>query len=187
MCKFTLALIAALISLSARAQSPGATIVGTHTFSTNSGTGKTCTATQYSDETWTGCGLIFTAPTAAMAASTYAQHTLDGDITPEQVALTAAQKAAATAAQALAIPSVAMWQVKVTLNSQPSQTGVAGKTLLDDANTAVAAGPYITQIAWAANANVSRTSQALAAIAAAMGLTSAQVDTLFIAASQVTE
>jgi len=76
--KLSMALIAAMISATAWAQSP----IGTQVFATNSGTGKTCTVTHYSDGTWTGCGLTVSAASAATAATFWAQFTMAGDTPP---------------------------------------------------------------------------------------------------------
>jgi len=167
----TLAAIVLLAS-SASAQSP----LGTQAFATNSSAGKTCTVTHYDDGTWSGCGLTVTAATADAAASAFQLFTVAGDTAPLPTVPLAQQ-----------IASVPMWQVKVALANQPSISGVAGKTLLDDANSAVAAASVATQLAWSNAANVQRNSPTLAAMSAVLGLSSAQVDQLYIAASQVTE
>ena len=82
--KLGLALIAVMISAMAWAQSP----LGTQVFATNSGTGKTCTVTHYSDGTWTGCGLSVDAASAATAATFWEQFTIAGDTPPVTQAAT---------------------------------------------------------------------------------------------------
>jgi hypothetical protein len=80
--------------------------------------------------------------------------------------------------------TIAMWKIKIVLSDQPSPTN-AGKTLLDDANVAVAAADFKTQIAWADAADVSQTSPTLASIAAVLGMSSTEIATLYAAACEV--
>jgi hypothetical protein len=77
-----------------------------------------------------------------------------------------------------------MWKIKIILSEQASPTN-AGKTLLDDANTAVAAADLKTQIAWANAADVAQTSPTLASVATALGMPSAEIATLYAAACGV--
>ena len=87
-------------------------------------------------------------------------------------------------ASALLPDTVALWKIKIILSEQPSAAN-AGKTLLDDANTAVAAASMATQIAWANAADVALTSPTLAGIAAALGMPTEEVATLYAAACAV--
>lgn len=87
------------------------------------------------------------------------------------------------AQQVAAIPSVPVWKIKIVLSEQPGAE--VGKTLLDDANVAVAAASVRAQIAWANAADVQRSSPTLATLATALNLSSSQIDTFYLAASQV--
>ena len=80
--------------------------------------------------------------------------------------------------QVIQVPSqIDLWKAKAVLASQPSKHN-AGKTLLNDADAAVAA-------AWGNAAVITRSSPATAAMGAALGLSGADLDALFIAASEV--
>lgn len=57
--------------------------------------------------------------------------------------------------------------------------------ILDDAEAAVAQADAITRLAWAEATEFRRASPAVAALAATMGLSSAQLDDLFRAAAQI--
>ena len=87
------------------------------------------------------------------------------------------------AQQVAAIPSVALWKIKIVLAGQAGAE--TGKTLLDDANTVVANASVHAQIAWANAADVQRSSPTLATLSSALSLSSAEVDTLYLAESQV--
>lgn len=58
--------------------------------------------------------------------------------------------------------------------------------LLSSADTAVAAAPVLTQIAWADAQEFQRASPTIAALAPALGLTEFDIDDLFRAAMQIT-
>lgn len=72
--------------------------------------------------------------------------------------------------------SVKMWQAKAALDA-------AGK--IDAANAAVAAHGGAVAFAWEYAPDISRDSPAIAAVGAAIGLDEAAIDSLFIAASQI--
>ena len=69
-----------------------------------------------------------------------------------------------------------------------AKAALAAAGLLDTANAAVAAtgANSQTSIAWQYATEFHRDSPNIAAVAAALGLTSAQVDALFVAAAQIT-
>lgn len=90
---------------------------------------------------------------------------------------------AAPVAPSLVPPSITMWQAQYILHSTPSAT--PGKTLLDDANAAIAAGDMLTSIAWTRSATIDRSSGLLAKIGAALGISDTQIDAMFIAAANV--
>ncbi len=81
-----------------------------------------------------------------------------------------------------AVPDVVtLWKAKAVLAAQPSKLH-PGKTLLDDATAVIAAAPQMVQIAWANAADLERTSATLGLLASEIGLTSSDLDTLFVAA-----
>lgn len=85
-----------------------------------------------------------------------------------------------------AVPAlISRMQAELELQATPSPV-TPGKTLLDDVNAAIAGAtdPTLT-IYWNTAADFHRDHPKLNAIAAAMGLSSAQVDALFIAAAQL--
>lgn len=85
-----------------------------------------------------------------------------------------------------AVPqSAEMWKAKAVMAGKPSKTN-AGKTLLDDANGIIATTAMPVQIAWANAADLSRSSQTVALLAAAIGLSAADLDALFTAAAAFT-
>lgn len=57
--------------------------------------------------------------------------------------------------------------------------------LLPAVEAAIAAAPKVAQLAWSDATEFTRDSPTIATMAAAIGLTSAQVDALFVAASQI--
>ena len=89
------------------------------------------------------------------------------DIEAEEAAALAAERAAMVASR---------FQAKAAL----MQAG-----LLDAAEAAIAASDTLTRLAWAEAVEYRRDSPAIASIAAALGLTDAQVDDLFRAAMQI--
>lgn len=73
---------------------------------------------------------------------------------------------------------IALWQARAILTQTPS--GTPGQTLLDAANALVAAsGDPVLETFWEYGVDVSRASPTLAALAAQLGLTGAQLDQLF--------
>jgi hypothetical protein len=86
--------------------------------------------------------------------------------------------------QAADIASIATWKIKVVLSEQASATNV-GKTLLDDANAAIATQSQSVQIAWNNAAEVAYSSKALAGMCAAIGINQTQFDNMWIAAAAV--
>ena len=85
-----------------------------------------------------------------------------------------------------AIPqNVTNAQARYVLMQTPSPIN-QGKTLFDDVDAAVTAGGGIDKMAWEYSNNISRNSTLVASMAGALGMTSTQVDALFIAAAQVT-
>jgi hypothetical protein len=81
-------------------------------------------------------------------------------------------------------PEIDLWKAKAVLLEQPSRHA-AGKTLLDDANAAVAAAGGAVALAWGNSAKLTRSSPTLEALGAALGLTAADLDALFVAADAV--
>lgn len=81
--------------------------------------------------------------------------------------------------------SAEMWKAKAVMAGRPSKSNV-GKTLLDDANGVIAAASQSVQIAWANAADLSRSSQTVGLLATSIGLSSADLDALFIAAAAFT-
>jgi hypothetical protein len=93
--------------------------------------------------------------------------------------------AAAPAPPAPAVPvSVLMWQAKAALAAQPSPT--AGQTMLDVTNAAVTAIGGTVAIFWEYATTLARDDPNVASLGATLGLSSAQIDALFIAAAQTT-
>ena len=88
------------------------------------------------------------------------------------------------AQQAAAITSIPSWKIQEVLFAQASPTN-AGKTLLDDANTIIASQSKGVQIAWNGGADVSYTSPALAAVCAALSITQASFDVMWVQAAAV--
>ena len=89
------------------------------------------------------------------------------------------------AEQAMAIPSIAAWKIQVVLDQHPSPVN-AGKTLLDDANALIATQPRAVQIAWTNGADVAYASPTLAALRAAIGITSDDAfDAMWVSAAAV--
>ena len=87
--------------------------------------------------------------------------------------------------QVIQVPSqIDLWKAKAVLAAQPSKHN-AGKTLLNDADAAVAAAGGALALAWGNAAVITRSSPATAAMGAALGLSGADLDALFIAASEV--
>jgi hypothetical protein len=85
-----------------------------------------------------------------------------------------------------AVPqSAEMWKAKAVMAGKPSKSNV-GKTLLDDANGIIATASQPVQIAWANAAELSRSSQTVALLAASIGLSGADLDALFTAAAAFT-
>ena len=76
-------------------------------------------------------------------------------------------------------------QARYVLMQTPSSVN-QGKTLFDDVNAAVTAGGGIDQMAWEYSNNINRNSSLVASMAGSLGMTSAQIDALFIASSAVT-
>lgn len=101
----------------------------------------------------------------------------DGAMKPGDRAATAAEAAAWQAAQAVVPATVAMWQAKAALQSAGLLTAAA--------NAVTAAGNPALTAFWPGAASIDRTSPTLAAIAATLGLTSAQIDALFVAAGGI--
>lgn len=80
---------------------------------------------------------------------------------------------------------ISRMQAQLELHATASPTN-AGKTLLDDVNTALAASTDPTlEIYWNTATDFHRDHPKLTALATSMGLTSAQVDDLFITAAQL--
>ena len=151
----------------------------TATFATNSATGRTVTVTQAANGTWTGGGLVLGPCSEAEATEYFATHTLDGDIAPTPPVPTTAQMAAV-------IPSVPLWKIKIALNRTPNPANPS-QTMLAAASAVIAAqsADIELQIAWAGNPDVTRSSPTLAGIAGALGLGGAEIDALYLAASNV--
>jgi uncharacterized RDD family membrane protein YckC len=76
-----------------------------------------------------------------------------------------------------------MWRVKALLQGMPPIN--AGPTLLDDANAIAAASPGAIQQFWMGSLTIDRQSATLSTMAAMLNITSADLDTIFIAAAQV--
>jgi len=148
----------------------------TATFATNSSTGQMVTVMQAPDGTWTGGGLTCGPCAEASAAGYFAMHTLEGDTPPTPLVPTTAQMAA----------SVPLWKIKIALNRTPNPLNPA-QTMLAAASAVIAAqsADIELQIAWTGNPDVTRSSPTLAGIANALGLSAAQVDALYLAASTV--
>ena len=88
-----------------------------------------------------------------------------------------AAQAAQTAANAAGVPQVVTpFQAKAAL----LQAG-----LLDTVKAAIASAPAITQLAWSDATEFTRDSPTISTMAGALGLTSVQVDALFVAASAI--
>ena len=81
--------------------------------------------------------------------------------------------------------SVDMWRARVALSRQPPIAGSSNATLLGDADTAVTAAGGEIAIFWEKATVLSRSNTNVAAIATALGLTNAQIDSLFITAAAV--
>lgn len=73
--------------------------------------------------------------------------------------------------------------LRYVLSQQPAVKG--GANLLADCDTYAAAAGGAAEIFWTRSATIDRTSTTLNALAASFGLTSAQVDALFVAAGLV--
>ena len=102
-----------------------------------------------------------------------------GDCRVGDIAATDAQVAAWQAKLASIVPeSVSLWQAKAALQNS---------NLLTAANTAITSlnNPVLNQY-WASADQLLRSSPTLASLAQILNLTSAQVDALFIQASQIT-
>ena len=79
--------------------------------------------------------------------------------------------------------SVSKAQAAIALFLTPSPSN-AGKTLLDDINTAVATAGGVTALWWEHTQVVERSSATVAAVASALELPAAQIDALFVLAAQ---
>jgi hypothetical protein len=80
--------------------------------------------------------------------------------------------------------SVSNFQARAYLMSIPSQR-IAGQTLFDDANGEMAAAGGVAHQAWEYANNFDRSGDLVNSIGGVLGLTSAQIDAMFIAASAV--
>ncbi len=106
---------------------------------------------------------------------------------PESLALAAAIKAGAVVAPFVAPPppvpqQVMMWGLQAVLTAQGLMTAVSAAV-----SAASTTNPLIGKL-WASEAlPIKRSSSTLAALASAAGITSAQLDALFIAAAGVLE
>ena len=103
----------------------------------------------------------------------------DAFIRPELIAISTAEYDAIRAAQA------AITVVPYTVTPFQAKAALLQAGLLDAVKVAVLAAPPIVQLAWSDATEFTRDSPTIAALAAQLGLTDAQVDDLFIAASQV--
>lgn len=77
--------------------------------------------------------------------------------------------------------------VPIPASISPAQARLAllGAGLLDQVEAAVSAADLVTQIAWQQATSIERDSPTVAALSAALGLTSGQLDALFIAGAAI--
>lgn len=80
--------------------------------------------------------------------------------------------------------SVSMRQARLELLATPSPAG-GGQTLLDVVGAYIATQPQATQIEWDYASDIWRDRDLVVGIGAALGLTDAQIDGLFIAAAAI--
>lgn len=99
------------------------------------------------------------------------------------VRLTDDESAAAKAAQDAADQAAARVPFSVTPFQAKAAIFAAG--LLPAVEAAIAAAPKVSQLAWTDATEFTRDSPTIATMAAAIGLTDAQVDALFIAAKAI--
>lgn len=76
-------------------------------------------------------------------------------------------------------------QARYVLMQTPSPVN-QGKTLFDDVNSAIIAAGGVDQMAWEYANTLSRDSSLVGTLSSSLGLTSAQVDSLFITAATIT-
>lgn len=83
--------------------------------------------------------------------------------------------------------SIAPQPALVPSSISPAQARLAllGAGLLQQVEAAVAAADLVTQIAWSQATSIERDSPTVAGLSAALGLTSAQLDALFIAGASI--
>ena len=103
----------------------------------------------------------------------------DNYIKPELVAISTAEYEAIRAAQA------AVTVVPFTVTPFQAKAALLGAGLLDAVKAAVLAAPPIVQLAWSDATAFTRDSPTIAALSAQLGLSSAQVDALFVAAAAI--
>lgn len=70
--------------------------------------------------------------------------------------------------------------IPVSVTPRQARLALLGAGLLDQANAAVAAADKATQLTWEFAAEIDRSSTMVASLGASLGLTSAQIDNLFI-------
>lgn len=105
----------------------------------------------------------------------------DAYIKPGLVGITNADFAAAQAA----IVAAATPKVPQVVTPFQAKAALLQAGLLDTVKAAIASAPAITQLAWSDATEFTRDSPTIATMAGALGLTSAQVDALFVAASAI--
>lgn len=82
--------------------------------------------------------------------------------------------------------TVSRYQAMAAMSQTPSATNPAPATLLSDVTAAVTAAGGLVLLAWQNTSSFDRNGQFVTQIGAQLGLTSAQLDQLFIAAAQIT-
>ncbi|MFY8164324.1 MAG: hypothetical protein ACOVKC_08820 [Brevundimonas sp.] len=82
------------------------------------------------------------------------------------------------------VPDPVVVPAKVSM--MQAQLALAGAGLLDDVETAIAGADTVTQIYWRTASDLHRQHPLVLTLAGALGLTSEQVDDLFIAAVSIT-
>lgn len=105
----------------------------------------------------------------------------DAFIKPGLVSISTADFASVQAAQAAAAVAV----VPSTVTPFQAKAALLQAGLLDTVKAAIASAPAITQLAWSDATEFTRDSPTIVTMAGALGLTSAQVDALFVAAAAI--
>lgn len=121
------------------------------------------------------------------------------NIPPDAVEVTAAQRKAVIDAQAQGKiikgdangrpvaqdPPAPVPYVPYTVTPFQAKAAIYAAGLLPAVEAAIASAPKVAQLAWSDATEFTRDSPTIATMAAALGLTSAQVDALFVAAAAI--